>query len=48
MGSIKQNISWIANHPLNTLEKWYEEMQEVLEHNCALVKQLTPSAFYNG
>jgi hypothetical protein len=36
--TFKQNISYIAGQPLETLQQWYQEMQPTLEHNYNLLQ----------
>jgi len=40
-GSILHNIDWIGSQSQDTIKKWYQEMQPVLEHNCNVLANLT-------
>lgn len=40
-GSILHNVDWIASQSQNTIKRWYQEMQPVLEHNCRVLANLT-------
>lgn len=47
LGSIKQNIDWIAEQSSHTISDWYREMQPTLDHNFKVLQNLTNQAIIN-
>lgn len=43
IGTLRNNIDWIAAQPLSVLEGWYQEMQPTLLHNLRTLQNLTHS-----